>query len=149
MSCNRSGILTASWSSSEKIISFIALFVVNFLAVTGNFLVVIVIAHTRQLRRKESNWFVVNLALADLFVAFTVIPTTLDTLMSGYFRLGFRFKDFIGFANFLFCICSIMNLQLLSFDRWLAIAKPFKYMQLLLEEPPVAIGGEWREAPNA
>lgn len=67
MSCNRSGILTASWSSSEKIISFIALFVVNFLAVTGNFLVVIVIARTRQLRRKESNWFVVNLALADLF----------------------------------------------------------------------------------
>ncbi|CAH3126085.1 unnamed protein product [Pocillopora meandrina] len=138
MSCNRSGILTASWSSSEKIISFIALFVVNSLAVTGNFLVVIVIAHTRQLRRKESNWFVVNLALADLFVAFTVIPTTLDTLMSGGFRLGFRFKEFIGFSNFLFCICSIMNLQLLSFDRWFAIAKPFKYISFVSPRKAVA-----------
>lgn len=131
MSLNRSGILTASWSSTEIIISSTALFVVNVLAISGNFLVVIVIARTRELRRKESNWFVVNLALADLFVAFTVIPTTLDTIINGGFRLGFGFKEFIGFANFLFCICSIMNLQLLSFDRWFAISKPFKYTSLV------------------
>ncbi|XP_022804309.1 octopamine receptor Oamb-like [Stylophora pistillata] len=138
MSCNHSGILTASWSSSEKIISSIALFVVNVLAIAGNFLVVLVIVRTRELRRKESNWFVVNLALADLFVAFTVIPTTLDTIISGGFPLGFRFKEFIGFANFLFCICSIMNLQLLSFDRWFAIAKPFRYISLVSPRKVVA-----------
>lgn len=138
MSVNRSGIVTKSWSSTEILISSFGLTVVNVLAVSGNLLVVFVILRTKELRRKESNWFVVNLALADLFVAFTVIPTTLDTIINGEFRLGLAFKEFIGFANFLFCICSIMNLQLLSFDRWFAIAKPFKYVALVNQRKAIS-----------
>lgn len=138
MSLNRSGIITKNWSSTEIIISSFALLVVNVLAISGNLLVVFVISRTKELRRKESNWFVLNLALADLFVAFTVIPTTLDTLINGEFRLGMAFKEFIGFANFLFCICSIMNLQLLSFDRWFAIAKPFKYVAVVSPRKAIA-----------
>ena len=131
MSLNHSGIITKDWSSTEIVISSFALLVVNVLAISGNLLVVFVILRTKELNRKESNWFVMNLALADLFVAFTVIPTSVDTLIHGEFRLGLAFEEFIGFANFLFCICSIMNLQLLSFDRWFAIAKPFKYVALV------------------
>lgn len=131
MSLNRSGIITKDWSSTEIIISSLGLLVVNVLAISGNLLVVFVILRTKELNRKESNWFVMNLALADLFVAFTVIPTSVDTLIHGKFRLGLAFEEFIGFANFLFCICSIMNLQLLSFDRWFAIAKPFKYVAVV------------------
>lgn len=138
MSSNSSGIITQSWSSAQIVLSSFALLVVNILAISGNLLVVLVISRTEELRRKESNWFVINLALADLFVAFTVIPTTLDTLINGEFRLGFAFKEFIGFANFLFCICSIMNLQLLSFDRWFAIAKPFKYVAVVSSRKAIA-----------
>ena len=131
MSVLQSGIITQNWSSIEIIVSSCALIVVNVLAVSGNLLVIFVISHTKELRRKESNWFVVNLALADLLLALTVIPTTLDTLITTKFRLGLAYKEFIGFANFLFCICSIMNLQLLSVDRWFAIAKPFKYLDVI------------------
>lgn len=138
MSLNLSGIITKNWSSNEIFVSSFGLVVVNVLAISGNILVVLIISHTKELRRKESNWFVLNLALADLFVAFTVIPVTLDTLINGEFRLGLAFKEFIGFANFLFCICSIMNLQLLSFDRWFAIAKPFKYVAVVCPRKPIA-----------
>lgn len=131
MSLNHSGIITKGWSSAEIIVSSFGLLVVNILAVSGNLMVLFVILCTKELNRKESNWFVMNLALADLFVAFTVIPTSVDTLIHGEFRLGLAFEEFIGFANFLFCICSIMSLQLLSFDRWFAIAKPFKYVAVL------------------
>ena len=131
MQLNHSGIITKDWSSTEIIVSSFGLLVVNVLAIFGNLLVVFVILRTKELNRKESNWFVLNLALADLFVAFTVIPTSVDTLIHGEFRLGLAFEEFIGFANFLFCICSIMNLQLLSLDRWFAIAKPFKYVAVV------------------
>lgn len=128
---NNSGIVTQDWSSTERVLSICALVVVNVLAVSGNLLVLCVISYTKELRRKESNWFVANLALADLLVALTVIPTSLDTLITGNFRLGLTFKEFIGFANFMFCICSIMSLQLLSLDRWFAISKPFKYLNFM------------------
>ena len=131
MSLNQSGIMTQYWSSVEIILSSCALITINVLAVSGNLLVIYVISYTKELRRKESNWFVVNLAFADLLVALTVIPTSLDILITGKFRLGLAFKEFIGFANFLFCICSIMNLLLLSVDRWFAIAKPFKYLDVI------------------
>lgn len=138
MSLNQSGIITKDWSSTEITISSFGLLVVNVLASSGNLLVVFVILRTKELNRKESNWFVMNLALADLFVAFTVIPTSLDTLINGEFRLGLAFEEFIGFANFLFCICSIMNLQVLSFDRWFAIAKPFKYVAVVSPRKAIA-----------
>lgn len=131
MLLNHSGIITKDWSSTEIIVSSFGLLVVNVLAISGNLLVVFVILRTKELNRNESNWFVMNLALADLFVAFTVIPTSVDTLIHGEFRLGLAFEEFIGFANFLFCICSIMNLQLLSLDQWFAIAKPFKYVTVV------------------
>jgi len=138
MSHNHSGIITKGWSSTEIVISSFGLLVVNVLAISGNLLVVFVILRTKELNRKESNWFVMNLALADLFVAFTVIPTSVDTLIHGEFRLGLAFEEFIGFANFLFCICSIMNLQLLSFDRWFVIAKPFKYVAVVSPRKAIA-----------
>lgn len=131
MSLNHSSIITKDWSSTEIIVSSFVLLVVNVLAISGNLMVLFVILRSKELNRKESNWFVMNLALADLFVAFTVIPTSVDTLIHGEFRLGLAFEEFIGFANFLFCICSIMNLQLLSIDRWFAIAKPFKYIAIV------------------
>ena len=138
MSLNHLGIITKDWSSTEIIISSFGLLVVNVLAISGNLMVLFVILHTKELKHKESNWFVMNLALADLFVAFTVIPTSVDTLIHGEFRLGLAFEEFIGFANFLFCICSIMNLQLLSFDRWFAIAKPFKYVGFISPSKAIA-----------
>ena len=131
MSRDQHGIVTKNWSLEEKTLSSCALIFINLLAASGNLLVIFVILHTKELRRKESNWFVANLALADLLVALTVIPTSIDTLINGHFRLGLAFKEFIGFANFLFCICSIMNLQLLSIDRWFAIAKPFRYLEVV------------------
>lgn len=87
---------------------------VNVLAISGNLLVVLVISRTKELRRKESNWFVMNLALADLFVAFTVIPTTLDTLISGEFRLAWIYIQGI------YRLCKLFVLHLFHYE--LAIA---------------------------
>lgn len=131
MSSNHSGIVTQNWSSVEVALSSFALTLVNILAVSGNLLVMFVVSYTKELHGKESNWFVMNLALADLLVSLTVIPISIDTLIRGTFRHGSALKEFTGFANFLFCICSIMSLQLLSLDRWFAIAKPFKYLEVI------------------
>ena len=131
MCLSQCGIITKNWTLTELVLSSFALIFINLLALSGNLLVIFVILLTKELRRKESNWFVLNLALADLLVSLTVIPASLDTVINGHFRFGTSFKEFIGFANFLFCICSIMNLLLLSVDRWFAIAKPFRYLQVI------------------
>jgi len=131
MCLSQCGIITKNWTLTELVFSSLEIILINLLALSGNLLVIFVILLTKELRRKESNWFVLNLALADLFVSLTVIPASLDTVINGHFRFGTSFKEFIGFANFLFCICSIMNLLLLSVDRWFAIAKPFRYLQVI------------------
>lgn len=125
-------ILTSSWNQSKVIGFAFILILVDILAVCGNVLVIVVILRTRELRRRESNYFLVNLSLADLSVGLAIIPVSILTLLNPLVTITYpSIQTFLGFGNFSFCICSIMSLTLLSLDRYFAIVHPYRYLQLL------------------
>ncbi|EDO47018.1 predicted protein, partial [Nematostella vectensis] len=102
------------------------------LIVMGNALVMYVILTTRELRKREANYFVVNLSFADCLVGMTVIPISVGVLLQPSNIIQHKnLRDFLGFAIFFFCICSIMSLTVLSLDRYFAITTPFRYIEVL------------------
>lgn len=107
---NYLGIIIKGWFLVEIIVFLFGFLVVNILVVFGNLMVLFVILCIKELNCKEFNWFVMNLVLVDLFVVFIVILIFVDILIYGEFCFGLVFEEFIGFVNFLFCICFIMSL---------------------------------------
>lgn len=123
--------LTSSWSSEKLTVFILFLLVVDGLAILGNVLVIVVVLWTKSLRRMEANFFVLSLSVADLLVALTIVPITIASLVNPRYFPYHHYKTFLGFGNFFFCICSIMNLTLLSLDRYFAITSPYRYLDFM------------------
>ena len=124
-------VVTSSWTIQQTALAISFLISIDILTMVGNALVIFIVLKTQGLRQRESNLFAVNLAISDLLVSMTAIPFTLDVLVEGKVAQSANFKEFHGFSNFFFCISSIMNLLLLSVDRFIAISKPFRYLNLM------------------
>lgn len=92
--------------------------VILLVGITGNVLVPIVIAHSKDLRN-STNVFLVNLALADLLVILICLPTGFVELHStpGAWYLGETMCKFTGFLFLFFFSLSILNCCLLSKQR--------------------------------
>jgi hypothetical protein len=129
---NTRATVTTSWGQGKITAFTIFLILIDGLAVLGNVLVIVVVLLTKELRRREANYFVISLSVADLLVASTIVPITVASLLNPKrFAYYHGYKTFLGFGNFFFCICSIMNLTLLSLDRYFAIAFPYRYLGLM------------------
>ncbi|XP_031549302.1 5-hydroxytryptamine receptor 1F-like [Actinia tenebrosa] len=123
--------VTSSWGAEKLTVFILFLSVIDGLAILGNTLVILVILWTKSLRRMEANSFVMSLSIADLLVALTIVPITIASLVNPQNHPYDKFKTFLGVGNFFFCICSIMNLTLLSLDRYFAITSPYRYLDFL------------------
>ena len=108
----------------------ILLVIFNLLVVGGNLLVIISVFTCRKLRT-ITNTYIVSLAFADLLLGLLVLPFTGSRDILGYWP----FKTFWCFTwlamDVLLCTASILNLCVISFDRYLAISRPFKYQTIM------------------
>lgn len=96
--------------------------IIGFLAVFGNGFVVFLIATKRNLQINP-NYFILSLALADLFLGLT-LPTfsiLCSTVMDCDWIAFYKFWNFFSEA-------SVANLCLMTFDRYLAINFPLWYI---------------------
>jgi len=101
------------------------------LAVFGNGVVIYLVATTPRLQT-NANWFVLSVAVADLCAALAFFPPlfganflfTIDTTHAGAF-----FK-----ISFTLMYCSNTNLFAMTVDRYIAIARPLRYMALMTRE---------------
>ncbi|XP_063988800.1 trissin receptor-like isoform X2 [Diachasmimorpha longicaudata] len=110
---------------------FITLYsVVFFFCFFGNLLVILVVMYSRRMRG-ITNFFLANLALADLCVGiFCVYQTLINYLMNSW-RLGdFLCKAYM-FVTALSYTASIMILVLVCVERYLAIIHPIKCRSML------------------
>ncbi|EDO31326.1 predicted protein [Nematostella vectensis] len=105
------------------------LFIVfGLFTVVGNIMVCAVFIRDpgRNLRR-ISNYFVVNLALADILVGVTVEP-----INAASYWLN---RNDILFAYYIFavlsCVCSIVNICALMVDRYIAVSRAFRYRTIV------------------
>ena len=99
----------------------------NVSAFALNLLLVATIVFSRSLRKQPDSILICNLAMADFMVACCIMPFTSFSLIYDEIDPRNGIWTFVGFANFMFCIASILNLAMMSLDQCLTITCPFWY----------------------
>ncbi|XP_035281118.1 D(1B) dopamine receptor [Anguilla rostrata] len=92
----------------------------------GNILVCSAVLKFRHLRTKVTNIFIVSLAVSDLFVAVLVMPWKAVAEVAGYWPFGPFCNIWVAF-DIMCSTASILNLCIISVDRYWAISSPFRY----------------------
>ncbi|KAK5899551.1 hypothetical protein CesoFtcFv8_009017 [Champsocephalus esox] len=109
----------------------------------GNLTVCAAVYRFRHLRAKVTNIFIVSLALSDLLVAVLVMPWKAVAEVAGFWPFGGFCKPWLA-CDIMCSTASILNLCLISVDRYWAISSPFLYerrMNKMLAS--VMIGVTW------
>lgn len=110
----------------QKILIGITLSIMTFIAIVGNILVVAAVFTDRRLKR-YSNFFIVSLAIADLLVAVGVMTFAIANDVQGVWYFGPVFCKIWVSADVMCCTASILNLCVISLDRYIHIKDPLHY----------------------
>ncbi|XP_003800256.1 D(1B) dopamine receptor [Otolemur garnettii] len=109
----------------------------------GNVLVCAAVVHSRHLRAKMTNVFIVSLAVSDLFVALLVMPWKAVAEVAGYWPFGAFCNVWVAF-DIMCSTASILNLCVISVDRYWAISTPFLYERRMTQRVAfVMVGLAW------
>lgn len=109
----------------------------------GNILVCAAVLRFRHLRAKVTNIFIVSLAVSDLLVAVLVMPWKAVTEVAGFWPFGAFCDVWVAF-DIMCSTASILNLCVISVDRYWAISSPFRYERKMTPRVAcVMIGALW------
>ncbi|KAK2885228.1 hypothetical protein Q8A67_016065 [Cirrhinus molitorella] len=144
-SFNESGAISDGWSVSGSGPWLLAVMLSLIILVTacGNILLIALVFAHRSLRC-TSNCFLVSLFLSDLMVALVVMPPAMLNVLCGTWVLAPGFCPVWLCFDVMCCSASILNLCVISLDRYLLIISPLRYKQHMT--PPRAlllVGGAW------
>ncbi|XP_066906569.1 5-hydroxytryptamine receptor 1 isoform X2 [Halyomorpha halys] len=117
---------SSPYSTAEAVVIGALLFAVILVTVVGNILVCVAVCLVRKLRR-PCNYLLVSLAVSDLCVAILVMPMALLYEILGSWKFGPIMCDVWVSFDVLSCTASILNLCMISVDRYYAITKPLEY----------------------
>ncbi|XP_018098471.1 alpha-1D adrenergic receptor [Xenopus laevis] len=115
---------------------FLAVFII--FAIEGNIMVILSVACNRQLQT-VTNYFIVNLAIADLLLSTTVLPFSATLEVLGFWAFGRIFCDIWAAVDVLCCTASIMSLCVISIDRYVGVKYSLKYPTIMTEKKAVVI----------
>ncbi|XP_053547670.1 D(1C) dopamine receptor-like [Bombina bombina] len=133
----------ASSDRSLRVLTGLLLFLLILSTLLGNTLVCLAVIKFRHLRSKVTNFFVISLAVSDLFVALLVMPWKAVTEVAGYWIFGEFCDTWIAF-DIMCSTASILNLCIISLDRYWAIASPFRYERKMTQRVAfIMIGVAW------
>ena len=109
------------------------------LGLVGNSFVILLIASKKQLIHQTTNWFLLSLSFADLAVSLSISP-------GEFFCFPSKRCHFVLLASFqwAFLYASVVNLCMLTLDRYIAIVKPFIYSLIISRSRAAAfISSAW------
>lgn len=144
-SYNSSPPTTSAWNitgSGPWLLAFM-LTVIILMTVCGNMLLIALVFAHRSLRC-TSNCFLVSLFLSDLMVALVVMPPAMLNVLCGAWVLWPAFCPVWLCFDVMCCSASILNLCVISLDRYIFIISPLRYKQRMT--PPRAlllVGAAW------
>ncbi|XP_054611029.1 alpha-1A adrenergic receptor-like [Dunckerocampus dactyliophorus] len=112
-------------------------------AIVGNLLVILSVVCNRHLRI-PTNYFIINLAIADLLLSTTVLPVSATQEVLDYWVFGRIFCDIWAAVDVLCCTASIMSLCVISIDRYIGVRYPLQYPVIVTEKRALlAMLGVW------
>ncbi|XP_041121546.1 alpha-1B adrenergic receptor-like [Polyodon spathula] len=112
-------------------------------AIVGNILVILSVVCNRHLRT-PTNYFIINLAIADLLLSTTVLPVSATLEIVGYWVFGRILCDIWAALDVLCCTASIMSLCAISIDRYIGVRYSLQYPTIVTEKRAIlALLGVW------
>ena len=118
----------SGYSMPHIVIASIVVTLLMIVVVVGNMLVIIAIATEKALKNIQ-NWFIASLAVADFFLGLVIMPFSLANEIMGYWIFGNWWCDIHSAMDVLLCTASIMNLCLISLDRYWSITQAVDYLK--------------------
>lgn len=129
----------APFSKSLSIPSFIFLLFILVMSLSGNILVILAFKIYRKLRTK-TNYFVLSLACADIFVASTSMPFWGVFLLTGPNSvISFTLMKVWTSIDILCGVASIINLAAISIERCVCITRPLTYHTMMTSRKAICI----------
>lgn len=111
--------------------------------ITLNVLTLIVLTRTYGLR-KRTTYFLINLAVTDLFVGLLPLPMYMVYLADNVlFNSNVVLYEFFKFLDMMFGACSIWTLALISLERLCIVLVPYVHRSAKLRSYFCAIGFCW------
>ncbi|KAL9970462.1 hypothetical protein ACROYT_G022840, partial [Oculina patagonica] len=104
---------------------------ISLVATAGNSLVLLaVFVDPHKNLRSPFNYFVANLALADILVGLVVAPLSAVFHVSEGLKssLHLKIENYLYFSYFIACTASLFSLIILAVDRFVAITFPLLYV---------------------
>lgn len=118
----------SGYNITTIIIASVIVTILMIIIVVGNMLVIIAIATEKALKNIQ-NWFIASLAVADFFLGLVIMPFSLANELMGYWVFGSWWCDIHSAADVLLSTASIMNLCLISLDRYWSITQAVEYLK--------------------
>ncbi|XP_072803305.1 histamine H2 receptor [Vicugna pacos] len=100
------------------------------ITIAGNVVVCLAVGLTRRLR-SLTNCFIVSLAITDLLLGLLVLPFSAFHELSCQWGFGEAFCNIYTSLDVMLCTASILNLFMISLDRYCAVTDPLRYPVLV------------------
>ncbi|XP_055538267.1 muscarinic acetylcholine receptor DM1 isoform X2 [Wyeomyia smithii] len=132
-----------TYSLVQIIILGIIATVLSILTVAGNVMVMISFKIDKQLQT-ISNYFLFSLAIADFAIGLISMPLFSVTTLLGYWPLGPHICDTWLALDYLASNASVLNLLIISFDRYFSVTRPLTYRaKRTTTRAAIMIGAAW------
>lgn len=120
------GVVMPRFTLSQTVFIALVSGMLSFITVSGNIMVMVSFKIDKQLQN-ISNYFLFSLALADFFIGLISMPLFTVYTILGYWPFGRHVCDGWLALDYLASNASVLNLLLISFDRYLSVTRPLTY----------------------
>ncbi|KAE8614800.1 hypothetical protein XENTR_v10008317 [Xenopus tropicalis] len=123
---NTDSVVTCWKSVLYNVLIGAVLVLIIIITICGNVVVCLAVGLDRKLR-SMTNCFIVSLAITDLLLGILVLPFSALNLLHEEWPFGATFCNIYTSLDVMLCTASILNLFMISLDRYYGVTAPLRY----------------------